>query len=130
MSRAPSNPDALLLWQYSLDSVCVCMCGVCLGMPSLLWAEKGDQVLPAHSSFSHSVNALGPANTQEKEANGPACCSQLPGHKDSRLPSIVLSRPGWGWADTLSLGSLMIYWRQLDFGHWQRLWVPSLDLPT
>ena len=28
------------------------------------------------------------------------------------------------------MGSLMIYWRQLDFGHWQRLWVPSLALPT
>ena len=55
MSRAPSNPDALLLWQYSLDSVCVCMCGVCLRMPSLLWAEKGDQVLPAHSSWSEMV---------------------------------------------------------------------------
>lgn len=34
------------LWQYSLDSVCVCMCGVWLGVPSLPWAEKGDQVLP------------------------------------------------------------------------------------
>lgn len=46
MSRAPSNPDALPLWQYSLDSVCVCLCGVCLGMPSPPWAEKGDPVLP------------------------------------------------------------------------------------
>ena len=48
------------------------------------------------------------------------------------LESIMLEAPfhSWAWADTLSLGSLMIYWRQLDFGHWQRLWVPSLALPT
>lgn len=52
--------------------------------------------------FSLSVNALGPANTQEKEANGLACYSQLPGHKDSRLASIVLSRPGLGVGNPLS----------------------------
>lgn len=48
---------------------------------SISTAASSDTVILVSGFFSHSVNARGPANTQEKEANGPACCLQLPGHR-------------------------------------------------
>lgn len=69
-------------------------------------ASSDTVILVSDSSLTLSMPVAQPIPRRRKLMVQPAVLSCLV--TDSRLASIILSRPGWGWGDTLSLHSLMI----------------------